>query len=401
MMNRDASSRADKEQADRESSSFNKLVPQNESRQNLDEIESKERHGSQYHLRHHLSGCAQTLHAVDLQEVVAPILSPLAEKPLMLDTQWLAPSDIASAVPNAGVHSFTVPFEMPHEMLNAQPAATAASPGVGSSSLSTSQTVMVAEQHTASSPAGVSHLPHSEKPPEVGKPIDMPLTFAGWQVQPGVEADAQGLQLDSAKLNVGDTLLGQSINVVAGETYQFGMFFATSGEAPPPQFSLMINGEAHPLENVKTAGGYHVQTSYEAGSESWLNLAVVVQSPPVIGQTIWLTQIDFGHSGVMPWLPAVEEPVFDFAHLAVMPAVENPSSVSMPALTQILPPAQPDVFMHIESPLSPELPALHLHADLGQTETPQAASAEMHPPAMWLNDSYDSLNIDLDNIALQ
>lgn len=31
----------------------------------LDANEAKERHGAQYHLRHHLSGCAQTLHIVD------------------------------------------------------------------------------------------------------------------------------------------------------------------------------------------------------------------------------------------------------------------------------------------------------------------------------------------------
>ncbi|WP_312663924.1 hypothetical protein [Pantoea sp. CTOTU49201] len=90
----------------------------------LDANEAKERHGAQYHLRHHLSGCAQTLHIVDfandfsqpvLQESIIPpqihaeltasssdipvtefnaqVIEPLPPSPTTID----APSSVATA----------------------------------------------------------------------------------------------------------------------------------------------------------------------------------------------------------------------------------------------------------------------------------------------------------------
>ncbi|MBB3306707.1 MULTISPECIES: hypothetical protein [unclassified Enterobacter] len=62
----------------------------------LDTNEAKERHGAQYHLRHHLSGCAQTLHIVDFTNDFS---LPVLQEPIIIPQIHAEPTASASDIP--------------------------------------------------------------------------------------------------------------------------------------------------------------------------------------------------------------------------------------------------------------------------------------------------------------
>ncbi|WP_210080041.1 hypothetical protein [Pantoea endophytica] len=351
----------------------------------LDELEFRERHGEHYTLRHHLSGCAQTLYTVDFAqdfqatavESYQPLLIPEGEGVTMTlnaglnapvvepVTAALQPTSAEASITPIEGHSIVA--ESPTIQLNAAHAETdvmTQTPSPLSNGdaatmtlpeVSSSQTVAEINAHT---PTLITDFNDG--------------TLGGWNLGGDLSVDQvleEGqLHFSADYLANGQAVLSQSMALVADQSYQFQMSVHTADGSQPSQFMLNVNGESHPMEVVHMGDNYILRVAFVAPHVGNASMSIVPMGDTKGGSDVWLDDVI-----VMPVAPQVglpiemslmlAEPTFDFAQLESEPSPPTAPAIHPIALSMVLQNVEPSLFAEIEHAVMPTSESVLLSAE--------------------------------------
>ncbi|MRS21296.1 hypothetical protein GJV08_19185 [Enterobacteriaceae bacterium RIT692] len=301
------------------------------SSQSLDEVEAEERHGGQYHLRHHLSGCSQTLHVIDFSEIVASG-SASADSTLSLMPNENAQQTTAMA---ANTHIGDSPVELLAATVMPQPlpAEFASNIQNGNVTFDASEDIKLSRQQTANETitlrelnaiteynpitSSAENLENSVKPGAV----DNNMQYDNWQINDYIEAqlNENGQLVINDSLVENSTLLTQQLQISADSHYQFNMRMIMDDNSEPPAFSLNVDGQEIPLTAIRMAEGYQLHGELVSSNTDTKTISLVAKSPLPSGHHLYIDHPVFEimlPKPVSVHLP--EEPVFDFAAITVI-----------------------------------------------------------------------------------
>lgn len=330
-----------------------------------DEAEFEERHGGQYHLRHHLSGCAQSLYVLDFDQdftsspraIASDKAMPLPNAVNTAQTDMVA-ATFATTMPDsatlAAVEAMSSPSEAavqniqpgvePLDTLSVNPAQSDAWDGETLPDNVEEQTAAdAAEVLTTDAASGLNS-------PLVADFNDQSL--GGWELEGELDADQVlengQLHFSGEMLNAGEPILSRNVAFSTGESYQFEMRVNAGETGEAPRFDLRVNGETIAMEATRQGNDFILRAEFVATTAEPVNVAIVSVNPMPAESSIWLddlvlqpTPIAMPHFGFDLQL----EPVFDFAAIGVQ--VEQPElSVTQPTLnfTQLFSPAELTLF---------------------------------------------------------
>lgn len=376
----------------------------------LDEVEAKERHGGQYHLRHHLSGCAQTLYTVDFNELLTPAVSS-ADTNASLQLNDSAQNSVAMPV-IASSGEAPLLFEAPVE--TAQPInplfiTSEISETAPISALNTPLSGDANLLHAMATPDQYNTMPENSPLNAIAENLDnatQPVTannlerFEGWQVNSALSAQINegGQLLLDDKLVENSTLLTQQLQVSADSHYQFDMKMMMDDNSAPPSFALNIDGQEIPLIAVRIAEGNLLHGEFTATETESTSISLVAKSKIAAGHHLLL---DHPTVDVMP-LPAVEvhlavEPVFDFAAITVVETdtVDKQADISVPAknvlvdvhtdllIAPVVEPSETSLDITLESLAGShkveDWNAIETHASITDIATPSEFELQINP----------------------
>lgn len=351
----------------------------------LDELEFRERHGENYTLRHHLSGCAQTLYTVDFAqdfqatavEPYQPLLIPEGEgDTITLNAGLNAPvvEPVTAALLPTSAEASITPIEG-HSIDNESPTIqlTAAH----------AETDVVTQNLSPLSPGDRTTINSSEvsSSKTFVETNALPLslitdfndgTLGGWSLGGDLSVDQvlEGGQLHFSADNLaeGQPVLSQSMALVADQSYQFQMSVHTADGSQPSQFMLNVNGEAHPMDAVRDGDNYILRVAFMAPHVGNASLSIVPVGDMKGGSDVWLDDVI-----VMPVAPQVglpiemslmlAEPTFDFAQLESEPSPPTAPAIHPIALSMILQNVEPSLFAEIEHAVMPTSESVLLNAE--------------------------------------
>lgn len=297
----------------------------------LDETEAEERHGGQYHLRHHLSGCAQTLYTVDFEEIINPVsASSDSSSPLM-------PNDIAqqNSTVAASAHNLNASAELSLSPGTSQPLPIE----IAASALGGETTSNIQAGEVLNTPHGLNEISLSGEftAPSEDSPIiaisenlessaqlgitDSVAQYDGWQINSAIaiQLNEGGQILVDDSLVENSTLLTQQLQISADSHYQFNMRMIMDDNSEPPAFALNIDGEEIPLTAIRVAEGYQLHGELVSSNTDTKTISLVAKSPLPSGHHLYIDHPVFEimlPKPVSVHLP--EEPVFDFAAITVI-----------------------------------------------------------------------------------
>ncbi|SFJ30428.1 hypothetical protein SAMN05518863_10160 [Candidatus Pantoea symbiotica] len=301
------------------------------SSQSLDEVEAEERHGGQYHLRHHLSGCSQTLHVIDFSEIVASGSAP-ADSTLSLMPNENAQQTTAMA---ANTHIGDSPVELLAATVMPQPllAEFASNIQNGNVTFDASEDIKLSRQQTANETitlrelkaiteynpitSSAENLENSVKPGAV----DNNMQYDNWQINDSIETqlNENGQLVINDSLVENSTLLTQKLQISANSHYQFNMRMIMDDHSEPPAFSLNVDGQEILLTAVRVAEGYQLRGEFTSSDTDTKTISLVAKSPLASGHHLYIDHLVFEvmlPKPVSVHLP--EETVFDFAAITVI-----------------------------------------------------------------------------------
>lgn len=311
----------------------------------LDEVEAEERHGGQYHLRHHLSGCAQTLYTVDFNELLTPTVSSAeSNTALLLNNSAQDSASMSIITPSVETSLSLTPVETTQSL----------DPALFTSEVSENAPVSTLNEplpddtslmHATATPAQFNAIPENSPLTAITENLEntpQSVTannldqFAGWQVNSALSAQINegGQLLLDDKLVENSTLLTQQLQMSADSHYQFDMKMMMNDNSEPPSFALNIDGQEIPLIAVRVAEGYLLHGEFTATETESTSISLIAKGKIAAGHHLLL---DHPTVDVMP-LPAVEvhlavEPVFDFAAITVVETDtgDKQADISVPA----------------------------------------------------------------------
>lgn len=350
----------------------------------LDDNETKERHGGQYHLRHHLSGCAQTLHTVDF----ANDFSPAALEQPALTSQLhaeLTTGSTSTLVPELFVAEEMAPLPLALPTNEVSSSVITATSGQ-QSALSPHAEVMSpdaiqthTEQHATTHDAAVTSVDSAElaatEIQSESTVISTPLVASfdgqsldGWSLGGSLTAEQivedGHLHFTAQSLQEGEPLLSNTFQLSENQHYAFQMSLLGDENAEQPHFMLNINGENHEMNVSREGNHFVIKAEFIASSSEKVNMAVIPVNVASLKQDIWLD--DFILKPTIPTsaqpdipfklavLPA--EPVFEFSEIAALtpppdPTLETSLKISMvlntagPEMFEVVPPSPSELFL--------------------------------------------------------
>lgn len=281
-------------------------IANNRQQSTLDEQEIEERHGAQYHLRHHLSGCSQTLYVIDFQNDFS-----VAEPAKQLQPPLFSPKELESSV-TTSVHVGTY---VPEAYLQLD-RIMAEQPLIPSVKILQTSTGNSGSEPSVSLNSALSEMPLSNAPEppliamnEVTKSTtenisnsterhmanfeDMDL--GGWSLGNSLSVeeivDNGKLHFTDDKFIVDQPLLQQKFSFAADGPYQFEMEIETSFGIPSPNFVLTVNDIRIPLESVPSDNGYILRADFTPLSSEPVSLVLMPTSPLPAQSAIWLDNV--------------------------------------------------------------------------------------------------------------
>lgn len=338
-----------------------------------DEAEFEERHGGQYHLRHHLSGCAQSLYVLDFeQDFTSSLRGTASDNTMPLpDTVHAVQTDIVAATFAATMSDSATPVAVeavsspseaavqdlqhdvqPLDVLRTNPAEPDAEDAVLLADTVEQQTVVdTAEISPVEAPTGLNS-------PLVADFNDVSL--GGWELEGELSAEQVlengQLHFSGDMLNAGEPLLSRSVAFSAGESYQFEMRVNAGEGSEAPRFDLRVNGETITMEATRQGNDFIMRAEFVSATSEPVNVAIMPVTPMPPASSLWLDDVVLQPAPTpLPHLAfdLQLEPVFDFAAIAIQ--VEQPDlDLNQPSLqfTQLFSPAELTLFAE---------PALHMH----------------------------------------
>lgn len=340
--------------------------------------EFRERHGEKYHLRHHLSGCAQTLYTIDFTNdfsapaaapsAVSAFLPPLPDVKLQGPVFTPAPSNQSEG--NTDVSTLTLMHEASLHGL----------------------------QHNIHSPALFSEVrDHAEKHhTEIkGEPVyadmqrnsstasdglaaensggirvqaDLPHvadfndgTLGGWSLHDDLTMDKvlQDGQLHfvAEDLHNGRSLLSQFLALTAGQSYKLQMSVQTTSDSEAPQFGLDINGVTFAMDAVREGDRFVLKVEFVAPQTEAVNLSIVPAGSGAVLHDIWLDDLIIMRSGLSSqenpsaalMSVMIPEPLFDFASLSSEIASPAEPAGPPPDIASLLQDVHPSLFLSTDT----------------------------------------------------
>ncbi|MHC2598878.1 hypothetical protein ACVLVH_004559 [Kluyvera sp. 1366] len=325
----------------------------------LDEDDFEERHGSNYLLRHHLTGCSQTLYTIDFQnDFVVPFVETLTTPQL---------TDVVNAISPSSVEVFVTGTQIAEpptfvSMLSDQSApASVQQDGAPLNNAPLSEN-SVADQYDLTS---VKIVQAVSSPPEIIQPVSAKVSeyqttqskiaesltadfndgsLGGWKLGDGLVVEeilTQGkLHFTEETFTTDEPLLEQVFSLQRGTRYQFEMEVGYS-QGTPPQIDLVVNEIAIPMEVYKQGDSYYLRGEFVASSNEPVNLIIMPVTPLTSSASLWLDNIaltpDYAPSEQinLPYMmPFVDEPVLSFGILH--PADTEFEPVFAPQIEQVL-----------------------------------------------------------------
>ncbi|HEX4662242.1 MAG TPA: hypothetical protein VH144_01375 [Candidatus Saccharimonadales bacterium] len=372
----------------------------------LDDNEAKERHGGQYHLRHHLSGCAQTLHTIDFANDFSP---PVLEQPA-LTAQIHA--ELTTGSTSTPVTEFIVAAEMTPLPLalatgEVSSASITATSGQQSALLVQAEAIPPdaiqthAEQHASSQVATVTSVDNAEltateiqsESTAISTPLVAnfdDLSLNGWTLGGSLTAEQivedGHLHFTAQSLQEGEPLLSNTFVLSENQHYAFQMSLLGDENAEQPHFMLNINGENHEMNVSREGNHFVIKAEFIASSSEKVNMAVIPVNVASLKQDIWLD--DFILKPTIPTsaqpdipfklavLPA--EPVFEFNEIAALTPPPDPTLETSLKISMVLNTAGPEMFEVVPpSPSEPFLtPVLEDLLDAAQPQMWNQSAAE-------------------------
>lgn len=315
----------------------------------IEEREFKERHGEQYHLRHHLSGCAQSLYNIDFshdfsRDAAAPreataVLS--SQEPGVYEASFvrsridsslsqaeLAELEVTAAQHSALSHSVNG-TPLAGQTLPLEAVAQEAAPEENRIRNKSLTTPLNAEDETLG--AGVDTV-SALTSPQITDFDDS--TMGGWELNASLEQEQVlengQLHLTGGMMQAGTPILQQSLSFKEGQSYQLDMNVQFSEGDTPPQFEVVINNQATPMVLLKQGEGYILRAEFVATSDMPVTMAIVPSLAVPASQSVWLDNIILqptphdNQQGDMS-NSVIAEPIFDFAELALEASILQPA----------------------------------------------------------------------------
>ena len=281
-------------------------IANNRQQSTLDEQEIEERHGAQYHLRHHLSGCSQTLYVIDFQndfsvaepavQLMPPLFSPEELESLVTTSVHVGPY-----VPEVYLQVDRIMAEQPLlssvEILQTSTGNSGSEPSVSLNSVlsemplsMTPEPPLIAmNEVTKSTTENISNSIESH----MADFEDMDL--GGWSLGNSLSVeeivDNGRLHITDDKFIVDQPLLQQKFSFAADGPYQFEMEIKTSFGIPSPNFVLTVNDIRIPLESVPSDNGYILRADFIPLSSEPVSLVVMPTSPLPAQSALWLDNV--------------------------------------------------------------------------------------------------------------
>ncbi|MDY0927295.1 hypothetical protein SOM41_13155 [Enterobacter sp. CFBP8995] len=317
----------------------------------IEEAEFKERHGDQYHLRHHLSGCAQTLYTLDFENdfstpdqnenIGAHLLTAESALPTSVTGVEITLINTTTSVLSAAEslpQMVSPSTPVTHQVTEQAPTALTGSAKTAAKDLSSIEeadpTLTYSGLRDEAQLIDPISETHPQTPPGYITNFD-DNTLGGWNLNPEANVDNvlqnNQLHFDQHNWQNGETLLTRQFILPEGQHYAFEMQIRTEGNAAPPAFALHVDGLAYDMEWIKAGDNYHVRAEFYVNTSQPFSLSIVPLSPLIAGQSVWMDNLV-----VQPAAPVCEftaethgvlpEPVFEFDRLE--------SAVAKPAMDE-------------------------------------------------------------------
>lgn len=339
----------------------------------LDGNESKERHGAQYHLRHHLSGCAQTLHTIDFthdfsQSVLEQrtLITPNnmdstststdsgVKKLLNSDSVTpISPTLVTDSAPSS-VSRATSESEsgITHRMeLKAEHTITKYSEGIATSSV-------IAERHgdDAEIPYDEGQKERYPTPSSFVTNFDN-LSLDGWKLGGSLTPEQVlgdgNLHFSAQSLHEGEALLSHEFELNDNQHYEFQMSLLGDDCAEPPYFILNVGGENYEM-NVSREGNYFVmKAEFATSSSGKVNLSIIPINLGTLEQDIWLdgfilkpSVLPQEHHNTLLDIPLLQpEPALEIGHICTIKTEPNHVLNTPLKLSTLLDTAMPELYI--------------------------------------------------------
>lgn len=344
----------------------------------LDDIEFKERHGEHYTLRHHLSGCAQTLHTIDFTHDF--FQSPTAIKQPMVVLQGEAVTTypaynstiaemppLISSTPQIAIETNVTPIHV-NEMVDVvDPVQIAdSSPVTVESTSIQSNASFIGTVNTANaSEVALSDNAVDNKTLENAYLTDFnDGSLGGWHLGGNLSIDQilqEGqLHFSAENMMAGQSLLSQSMVLKADHQYEFQMSVQIESGSAPAQFVLNVNGESHSMKMVQQGDTYILSVSFTPPRTGMVDISVVPMGDVKAQSDIWVDDVMLMPVG--PVAPMIEspgelsflqpEPTFDFAQLAIKQPTPSLPGFENLTFSMMLQNAEPLLFVEDKAEIS-------------------------------------------------
>ncbi|MBZ6392508.1 MAG: hypothetical protein LBE90_18660 [Pantoea dispersa] len=272
----------------------------------LDELEFEERHGAQYHLRHHLSGCSQTLYTIDfnkdfsviesIEQRLPPLFRP-EEQATSSTASVIVPSSFAEAYLSADIITTQQPLTSSLPMLQK---ITEKIEFEKSNNVHQTSSEMPLSNTTAPAPV-VMHTSTEPTMNNASSPTDRyvadfeDMNLGGWTLGNNLSAEqvieAGKLHFSDDKFYVDQPLIQQQFIFVKDSHYQFEFEVETSSGSLPLGFALMVNDIRIPMERISLDGGYLLHADFIAQGSELVNLVLMPTGPLPAQSAIWLDNL--------------------------------------------------------------------------------------------------------------
>lgn len=299
--------------------------------QSLDEVEAEERHGGQYHLRHHLSGCAQTLHVVDFSEIASPNTASTDSTASLMSNEIAQQSTTLATHVQAGdspvefIVSATLPqppfVEIISNLQNVNTTSDASEDLLLGNPQTSNAKFIPGEVETDSEYGSITTSSENVEINLQHVVVNNSVQYDNWQINDSIKTqlNVNGQLVINDSLVENSTLLIQQLQISADSHYQFNMRMIMDDNSEPPAFALNIDGEEIPLTAIRVAEGYQLHGELVSSNTNTKTISLVAKSPLPSGHHLYIDHPVFEimlPKPVSVHLP--EEPVFDFAAITVI-----------------------------------------------------------------------------------
>ncbi|MCW6034647.1 hypothetical protein [Pantoea sp. JK] len=273
----------------------------------FDSNEVKERHGAQYHHRHHLSGCAQTLHTVDFANDFSP---PVLEQSALTSSITSEPPPSSADSPGSKLFnenstnssSFT-PFlrDTPSlvDTLTLTPGSALTSSGEAKTLhtiptiLEISDTPLVVggrfesveisdiDGQNENSPSSMAFIANFDN-----------LSLDDWILREPLNAEQiledGRLHFNERSLHEGEPLLSHEFELIENQHYVFQMSLLINESSEPPCFIINISGENHEMKINREGDHFVMKAEFISISSEKVNLTIIPVDLGSLKYDIWL-----------------------------------------------------------------------------------------------------------------